>query len=303
MKNECNIIRDLLPLYAEDMVSEDSKEFVEEHLAKCESCKKELEEIKNTERTQIFEAEKPLKTLKNKLLRKRILTVLLTVLITVALSIITITCLTVPKYFPYSEDLINVVDNGNGTITVTLSEQITDYDCNVVNDSASGKNLYFVEAWTVMLNKLTKNSESRTLEFQIDDENFLLFYTQHNGKEDILVYGEAPSYFGNIVSLPRLYLTYYFITAIALFIFLLILSCILEKKFGNTKLVKAISFITMLPCSYAIAHICSVIAGWSMYSHGIYFISNLSLTVVIYFIQMLIIKLIEIKKETKQINQ
>ena len=32
MKIACEIIRDLLPLYAEDMVSEKSKEAVEEHL-------------------------------------------------------------------------------------------------------------------------------------------------------------------------------------------------------------------------------------------------------------------------------
>ena len=32
MKNECSIVCDLLPLYAEDMVSEDTAEFVKEHL-------------------------------------------------------------------------------------------------------------------------------------------------------------------------------------------------------------------------------------------------------------------------------
>ena len=34
MKNECSIVCDLLPLYAEDMVSEDTAEFVKEHLGK-----------------------------------------------------------------------------------------------------------------------------------------------------------------------------------------------------------------------------------------------------------------------------
>ena len=32
MKNECSIIRDLLPLYAENMVSDDTAAFVAEHL-------------------------------------------------------------------------------------------------------------------------------------------------------------------------------------------------------------------------------------------------------------------------------
>ena len=42
--NKCNVIRDLLPLYADKVCSEDSKEMVEEHLAECKECKQELED-------------------------------------------------------------------------------------------------------------------------------------------------------------------------------------------------------------------------------------------------------------------
>ena len=42
--NKCNVIRDLLPLYADKVCSEDSKEMVEEHLAKCKECKQELDD-------------------------------------------------------------------------------------------------------------------------------------------------------------------------------------------------------------------------------------------------------------------
>lgn len=38
MNINCDIIGDLLPLYAEDMVSPASKELVDEHLVVCESC-------------------------------------------------------------------------------------------------------------------------------------------------------------------------------------------------------------------------------------------------------------------------
>lgn len=43
----CNVIKDLLPLYVENMVSPESKELVDEHLCGCESCKKELESLHN----------------------------------------------------------------------------------------------------------------------------------------------------------------------------------------------------------------------------------------------------------------
>lgn len=37
--NNCNIVKDLLPLYLEELCSEDSKNYVEEHLAQCEVCR------------------------------------------------------------------------------------------------------------------------------------------------------------------------------------------------------------------------------------------------------------------------
>ena len=46
MKNECSIIRDILPLYADKMVSADTASFVEEHLTGCAECRAELEKLK-----------------------------------------------------------------------------------------------------------------------------------------------------------------------------------------------------------------------------------------------------------------
>lgn len=41
--NKCGIVKDLLPLYADDVCTPESKKFVAEHLAECEECCKELE--------------------------------------------------------------------------------------------------------------------------------------------------------------------------------------------------------------------------------------------------------------------
>lgn len=38
----CNIIKDILPLYVDGVVSDDTKEMIEEHLEHCEECKKEV---------------------------------------------------------------------------------------------------------------------------------------------------------------------------------------------------------------------------------------------------------------------
>lgn len=43
MTISCEIIKDLLPLYHDGVCSNDSKALVEEHLAKCDSCRAELQ--------------------------------------------------------------------------------------------------------------------------------------------------------------------------------------------------------------------------------------------------------------------
>lgn len=45
MNNKCDIIKDLLPLYAENMCSDDSRQAIAEHIAECESCRNELKKI------------------------------------------------------------------------------------------------------------------------------------------------------------------------------------------------------------------------------------------------------------------
>ena len=95
MKISCNIIEDLLPLYVDDMVSEDSRQLVEEHLKECPSCRKMQEEMMRenhltsvgkgsksiqTNRTEI----ESLKKIRHKIRKKRMISVLLAVILVVA---------------------------------------------------------------------------------------------------------------------------------------------------------------------------------------------------------------------------
>lgn len=45
-KINCNVIQDILPLYIEETVSDDTKELVEEHLQNCEICRRVYHETK-----------------------------------------------------------------------------------------------------------------------------------------------------------------------------------------------------------------------------------------------------------------
>lgn len=57
MKITCNIIEDLMPLYVDEVLSDDSCHLVEEHISSCESCKKELEMLKQEK--PVFEKDIP----------------------------------------------------------------------------------------------------------------------------------------------------------------------------------------------------------------------------------------------------
>ena len=46
MKTECSVVRDLLPLYIENMVSEETTQYINEHLKNCDDCKAELTNLK-----------------------------------------------------------------------------------------------------------------------------------------------------------------------------------------------------------------------------------------------------------------
>ena len=73
-KKDCKIVEDLLPAYIDNLLSEESKTFVENHLKTCEACQKaytemtseiQKEEIQNTENIKIIKKYKrKIKTLK-----------------------------------------------------------------------------------------------------------------------------------------------------------------------------------------------------------------------------------------------
>ena len=81
MKKECSIIRDMLPLYFENMVSEDTAEFVKKHIENCPDCAAELKamksgkEISKTEPSKRESDAKVITAVKKKIAKKIVKTV------------------------------------------------------------------------------------------------------------------------------------------------------------------------------------------------------------------------------------
>lgn len=94
MKNECSFVRDVLPLYFENMVSADTADFVGEHLEGCPSCRAELEKIKNPNGLSSFTADtqentaEPLNAIRRKLHKRNRIIVGITVLVTTVIVLL-----------------------------------------------------------------------------------------------------------------------------------------------------------------------------------------------------------------------
>ncbi|MCD7829242.1 MAG: zf-HC2 domain-containing protein [Clostridiales bacterium] len=83
----CNIIRDLLPLYAEGEASADTQALVEEHLAECPACAAQLEELKAPLAVPLETEQRIMARLRrkrrNRLIRNGIIAVILVALLVV----------------------------------------------------------------------------------------------------------------------------------------------------------------------------------------------------------------------------
>ena len=58
MNQECAVIRDLLPLYADDVCSDASRDLIEKHLPECPECTAELEKLRSHEIESNLQSEK-----------------------------------------------------------------------------------------------------------------------------------------------------------------------------------------------------------------------------------------------------
>lgn len=125
MDISCDIIRDLLPLYAEDMASEDSKKLVDDHLFRCDACAKELAALKKPQKVPVETDVTSLKRVGKTIRRRKVLTVM-AVLTTVATLIATgITYLMTPYTLSATEAIEDVWVTEDGALAIDYARGIT----------------------------------------------------------------------------------------------------------------------------------------------------------------------------------
>lgn len=150
MKYDHNVIKDLLPLYIDDVLSDSSRQIVDEHLDECEDCRKYLNDLKESNKVELnitdTELEKEhaniLKLMRKKIVRRNIIISLLSIFIVISIFSLSLFYLkNTAEYLDVNQlkveekgnDLIleieHAVWNQISQVRFTLSENGKEYDC------------------------------------------------------------------------------------------------------------------------------------------------------------------------------
>ena len=109
MDISCDIIRDLLPLYAEDMVSQASQKLVDNHLCGCDECSRQLGILKKAAEIPIDVETKSLQRIEKTIRRRRVLAVL-TIMMFVVTLVLSITLLLDARIYLTAEQAVESVE-------------------------------------------------------------------------------------------------------------------------------------------------------------------------------------------------
>ena len=284
MSDKCNLIKDILPLYVEDMVSADTREFVCEHLEHCAECYAELERMRKTTKfipdTDTDPGIVPLKRVKRDLFIKRLQNICFTAVLACAIVTVAFGILTSPKFFPYSDNLLNVIDGVDGGIIISFDNKVTGYSCIEAFDNETETEIYHINAWTTTWDLYLSNRGKQNMVIPFDRETKIqIFYAQNDGSEDILIYGLNENT-ENGVTLPRLILMPFFLLAFLALVILAILRVLLRNKQAIIVWIdRAIPF----PISYMAAQLCTKGFNFTTYSSQRDFCIIILVAMLLYF--------------------
>ncbi len=276
MKLPCAVTRDLLPLYAENMVEQETKSLIEEHLNGCADCREKLSAM-NAPPEKPVDTVRPLQNLKKQIRKKRLYATALAALIVFVGVFTYFFRTTAIQMIPWQDGLIEVVgvkadhpeDNVNERDTETGESVV--YSPTTAPDPAKPTD----EGLVLNVNSIVNGFEEHIV--VDDDGTHTLFIqalstNQHSDHlaqsyyestifpvPDRLVYGlQQPQTLlwgmpikGGVEILPRLALGYYLMLALAaagacglMWLFL--------RKWKNSWILRQLFF---APISYILSHL------------------------------------------------
>lgn len=310
MKNECSIVCDLLPLYAEDMVSEDTAEFVKEHLGNCPTCRAELEKLRKpvqpvaAQHVPDIDAE-PLKRLKKALLMEKVQAILCTAAVLLALMLSGLSFLTAPEYFAYSQELVTVTEGANGEATISFSSEITNYKLQRIADPADKQTVYHLEVWTCAWDRMFSKPGAQDVTVKPENGHELLIYftqfiNQSSSNSAVCIYGEIEPDSGGWMALPGLSMGYWLAINIVLLVILGVIWLNLRKKEKPRRLVERL---ILIPIAYMLGHLC--VLGFHTLSYSEWRDAQmiLAIGILFYCVMLLALSIFYSRKELRDMRR
>jgi len=272
MKNECSVVRDLLPLYAENMVSPETAAFVEAHISSCQECLSVLDEIKSAPVPAPMADAAPLRALGRKITRARIFAALCAAFIAAAAAFALFIAMNAPRYYPYSEYLFTLHEESDGSVELVFGPGVT-YNSSehyVYEEGGREFLVYDVQAGYSIADRLRPSGVyGSTLRlFPREDMPMVVFYTPNDDSDNVCIYGEEYVNYG-VRTLPRLTLGFYFIIALVLAAVFTVCACVFRKA-------RHVFFVLLaFPGSYILSHLAVMGLRMSTYDIEREFISIL----------------------------
>lgn len=198
-KISCNVIGDLLPLYVDGAVSEDTKKLVEEHLAECADCKKAAEDMGKELVLPVHETVRAAETsflqkMKKTWQKRRIRTAVISVAVTAGVILGSYMALTIPQWIiPYKPvDFSVAVEDGMVCVYYTGKGRING---SYGYDGEDEFFLYFTQSpWSAYVEPLLEDAEQEEpYRYQIDsvDRIAKVYYGEFSKGLDVLYGKEA----------------------------------------------------------------------------------------------------------------
>lgn len=264
MKLSCNIIKDLLPLYVENMTSGDSRALIEEHVKDCGTCRAELRELRGNTALPKETDTAALEHLRRQIRRRRIHTSVFAILVTAAVLFSLCMYLYGPVYLSAEEAVVSVTETGD-VIVVKLTPE-AEY-CrwqDSVDPDTGRKSVTFIAArhrWNVLVDSLfwKQTGDDDPREVRLGASKDIWYASTSSGEEDTLLWGQKAS--GGQISLPRLVQGYYFVVAILGGVMLLIPAVLLRKRGAG----KVIGAGAVLCFSFALSDLIATGGNWRIY--------------------------------------
>ncbi len=265
MRMDCEVIRDLLPLYVERMAGKKSAELVEEHLAECEECRSLHGKMAARD---AFEAEQgeeeakvPLVGVRRQIFLKKLRLALFFALAVYAVLLTVYGHLTKPVYLSVEEAQPDFYVDGGGALVMRVQTSIAGHGVTTYEDEM-GLTVAEVEVWTSALQGKDRSQTTTIVIAEQGGDVDAVYYLDYTKTENmIFAYGTNPNPNGGGMVMSRSVLGFYSMVMLAAAAVLGVLAFVFRKN-GAGKVLLALFF---LPVCYLAAQ-CLLCVGPASYA-------------------------------------